>query len=1504
MLFNVPHTYADDKDSKSDTNSNIANVSEAASDRSVYGADGKSGMDGLLGTKFTSSDTSSGANQGLRTIAASWSFLGLNTDSGLLKQGEADTAEVSLQSLIIYNTDSNTTSNAVLKAASLPAVLQRNGLDTTKMGGLNSVARFVMGWILMAFLALAFIANAIIALVIWLIGSLNPFVIIQTLMNSSGYGVLQIPASWGDLPLIGNALDKNNVFGQVANLILSWTVPTLIIIAFGLVITMLFWVPHTRRSRTQGSLMVGLKKVLKQLFVLLILPSIAGSLFMSVYSLSANGVEAPARSVQNLVQSTFVQFGAWSDHSRLYLPPTDKYNNGIALKANVPEDSNNDSATKWRYTTPDQVPITPSYILAINALGARTDDANKAFEKKPSFEWSGISDTSQSDGGSSTAGNGNGDNLASLKTDVISKNMDQIAGLKNTFSMVDSWLSADRYSASSYAGTIENQYNSINKTKQQSYDQAGEIIKDINSPKDSDGKDLSKSVSEYLQTSRNAIRYDKDKGFFSNDVGSTPAANSTESLLGSESNYAGLSAIGMWNYLNSRVDKGTLIQSDPRKTQNKDAFTHANVVLPGGAVLGFLSIMIIIAFIAATTFPTLAVAILLGKMAMEAFTGWDKILFAMGGSIRAWMRLVQIGIKLIVGIFMLGFLSMITPAIASFVITELDKIFASTTNWGGYVVGKTLEVLALLAVAWFLYVAFKNSITFFDAIVPNAMKDNPGDPAGAAKSIFDRGFANNVDKMTSGSNSKLGRMLNEANEYDARHNKNLAHNPHGDLLKDSDGRWGLDADSEWRETEDGRSVQYLKNRDERADDRAKDREQFLRDWAQGPEATRLAKENQLKDELSNAREELQRMGIDLPEGDEKNATAMLKDMVKDSALLTPEMEDAAQRMQNAAESLEDVSEAKDELDADNKLDKFVKAPLQSAKNLAVGQGNEIKNAAMATEAGRLLKSYADARQIRSRAKTPEEAAARIAQERSLKEGKNVDDSEYGGLTREAQEELDAEIENPKIELDKATAAQNLATFQQKAHTEAAELQAESQNLKQKQAEIAQKKQALAKEAGLSPDINDYYRGDGKYSEERVQLDHIMDSYRKKKGIVGDPPEIQAHSDRTREALLTQNLSMGNPDYGEFLQEHGNELEKLGQTAHENAMVNKWKDSADRDLTLSDAEYDARKEEIRNGAANNYAASRAAQRQATRAVYDSIPDPADRMELMLDAQNSYASYMNDRIEKIAKNSDLYERSPEHARKLATEEALTGFLGDQPRNYGIFSSNVHKMMNEGVPREKAIQDAYRHAVTRNDEYQLLPRDFDKAELSHAIFGKETAPMRAQEMALDTQAQRLAEKQSVVDSRLDRMKAVINPVAPTTGGEANDRLRNDLAETGYDKFAAQTRKTSPVMRKYLKPNAPANLTVGQIYAPLKQYADIARAYRSQVPITGHEFTRQEKAARERTLRKLESMKTGLTKMGISDYALSDSERTAKMMTDFESVRNKFASTYADMQSKLDKI
>lgn len=1494
MVFGMSTAYADD-DTKSDTNSNMANVSEEASKRDVYGAkasgtDSKgSNIEDLLGNKYTSTPNSE-SNKGLNSVAASWSFLGLNTDSGLLKPGDADTAEVSLQSLIIYNTKGDSTSNAVLKAASLPAVLQKNGLDTTKMGGLNSVARFVMGWLLMIALALAFIANAIIAFVIWLIGSLNPFVIIQSLMNSSGYGLLNIPSSWGNIPLIGNLVDKNNMFGQIANLILSWSIPTLIIMIFAIVITMLFWVPYSRRSRTQGTLMSLLKKVLKHLAVLLILPSIAGSIFMSLYSLSANGVEAPARSVQNLVQSTFVEFGAWSDHSRLYIPPTDKYNNGIALKADVPVDNDSNSATKWRYKTPEQVPITPSYILAINALGARTTDAHNAFTQSSTFEWSGLQDSNSSSGGSSTANNGNGDTLPDLKKNIISDNMNKIAGLKTTFSMVDSWLSADRYSASSYAGTIENQYNAANKDKQQSYDQAGEIIKDIKKPSDD------KAVSQYLQTSKNAIRYDMNKGFYSNNVASVPGANTVESLIGKDSVYAGLSSVGMWNYLNSKVDKGTLTQNDPRKTQNKDATTHANVVLPGGAVLGFLSIAVIIAFIAATTFPTLAVSILLGKMAMEMFTGWDKIIFAMGGSIKAWMKLVQFGIKLIVGIFMLGFLSMITPSIASFIITTLDGLFAGTNSWGGYVVGKALEVVALLAVAGLLYVAFKNSITFFDTLVPNAMRSNPGDPAGAAKSIFDREFGNTMDSMTSGSNSKLGRMLNEANEYDARHNENLAHSPNGDLLKDSDGRWGLDSDADWREGIDGRKYQYLKNKEERAKERAEDRERLMENWANGSEANKLAKENELKEKVSDAHNALRKMGIDIPTADEANATEKLKDIVKDDLTLnTPEVQQAVEDMQSAAEALNEISDAREAKENQTKLDKFVKSPLLAAGALAKHQGAEMKNAAMETEAGKLVSAYANARNNIHHSDTPAEAAAKIAQQRKLKEGLDVDDSLFGGMTSEAQEALEEnsfkDLEN--ISSDKVN--ENLNAFRDLAPKEGESLSKELDELSRRKTIVEAKTQELQSKDGKYSAGSNILGRKGDILREVGKSRLNADGHRKP-----SPNEVTDAADQALNNLQLQEYHPDNQHYGNALnalQANEGGIYGTAERGYVNKMLNQWGSRPENNMNLSQEERNRQKEQVKKDAIANFKNSTTARNQATNMALNSFDNSSDRVAVMEAAQVAQAKYLDDQVNKLMPKltdpdvlREQRELDPNYDPKLEATKAVVGnYLSNQPRNYGIFTSNARENMKT-MERKEAIQEAFKHATTRNDEYRLLPRDFGERALNEQVMGPEYREFQSGYAVLDSEHEALTNK---ISNLTEQYKSV----TPTD-------MIGQLRETGYRDFQSRNVNKLPVMKKYITPNASRNLTAGQIYEPLRKYTALSDTYAQQKPITGKEFTSAEKVARKHMEDQMNALRTSMIKSGVSEYALNDAGRTRQMFRDFKEAREKLGSVYVSMEDKINRI
>lgn len=1477
----------------------MANVSEEASNREIYGAkasgDSKgSNIDQILGDKYTSA-AHTDTNKGLNSVAASWSFLGLNTDSGLLKPGDADTAEVSLQSLIIYNTKSDSTSNAVLKAASLPAVLQKNGLDTTKMGGLNTVARFVMGAILWVGLAIALITNVILSLVIWAIGTLNPFVIIQALMNNSGYEILKIPTSWSNIPILGNLTKSDNVFGQVANLILSWTVPTLIIILFAIVITMLFWVPYSRRSRTQGSLMVGLKKVIKQLLVLLILPSIAGSIFMSAYSLSTNSIQAPARSVQNLVQSTFVQFGAWSDHSRLYMPPTDKYNGGNALLADVPQDNNTDSATKWRYKAPTQVPIKPSYILAINALGARTSDAVKAFGNSTSFDWSGASDKDSSDSAKLTAGNGNGDSLPSMKTTMIRDAMDKLTGLQSTFSMVTSWTSADRYSASSYAGTVENQYNAANKDKQQSYNQAGEIIKDIQSYKDKD------EVSPYLQTSGNAIRYDMTKGFYSNAMSSVPGANTVESLIGKDSNYAGLSAVGMWNYLNSTVDKGTLTQHDPRKTQNKDSISHANVVLPGGAVLGFLSIMVILAFIAATTFPTLAVAILMGRIAMEAFTGWDKILFALGGSIKAWARLIQIGVKLIVGMFMLGFLSLITPSIASGIITLLDDWFAGSKSWGAFAVGKGIEVIALLLVAWLLFTAFRNSMSFFDAMTPSALKGETKDTAGAAKSIFDRSYANTVDQMTAGSNSKLGRMINEANDYDARHNETFARNARGDLLRDSDGKWGLAADVGYREDEHGNKMPYAKSQQERAEERMEKRKQMMKDHVMGTNAQRDADRLQYEDDLANARDELQKLGVDIPKTDELNAREVLKNTVRDASLLTPEMEAAAGNLQDAAENLEDLGEAEEAAKSKTILDKFVKSPVSTAKEALVGEKDHMSDALKATTLGTLIGEAKSASKIRSAAKTPEAVAARVKQLQALKENKDVDDSLYGGMSKDEQKDLDEKISDPIVAVKDVDANAQYKDFQKSTKQEYSNLENKKSELEAKQAEIQSKRDQLKDSKGVRTPLTEVYKSKGKISETRVKFDETADAYMRAHGLETD---IVEQNDKTRaglrETLLAQDNGKGlGQSYSQFMQTSRGSLEKLGQKAHTEAMVEKWADNPDKQFGNVD--------DLRAAAKHNYETSRKTQLQTTRAVFDSIEDPVKRMELMGKAQQSYQSYIGSTIasaqQTFADNMNDGVRDS-LSDKLAVENVMAKHLGNQPRNYGIFSGDIAKNMQGGMSREKALQEAYVKAVSRQDEYQLLPRDFGGDDVSYNLLGKESAPLRAQDMVLQQQYEDLSRQREAVVNKMSDVGVIADPNLAKTEEASMNRVKTTLQHAGVSQFEKRPVTDEAVARRYMKPNASAKLTVGDVYKPLKEYANLANAHKMQVPVTGFKFTSQELAGRQRMERRMAEMRKGLVNMGVSEYALKDDHRTSKMIEDFDHVRKHYAETYASFESKIDRL
>lgn len=1445
-----------------DTNANMAEVSEAASAKKIYSKSGDGlDADDPQGNQFTNSGSS---YPGLKAVAPNWSFLGLNTKSGLLKKGDADTATVPLKSLIIYkvdNSDQQTgeTSNASTKAAQLPAVLQVNGLDTISSTGLfQKIGRWIGGALIMLSLILTSITNIVIILALWLIKSLNPLVIIQSLMHSSGYGLIDLPTSWGDLPLIGNLLDENNVFGKVVDLVLSWSVPTLVILIFGFVMTILFWLPYTRRSGTRGTLFNGLRWVTKRLVMLVILPSIAGSLFLSAFSVMSQGMQSPTTTMKGLMQSTFVQFGDWSDRSRLFLPDPKAFAGftQTPLKANLPAANTKDASIKWTYKTPDRVPILPNYILAINAFGARDADAVNYLAQNGSAITMGNDTHTRGDTGDATP-------TAGPDQKLIKNEMDNMASIGNTFKVVKQWMDGSTYSTKSYAGTIENQYNSDKDSKGQTLNQADAIKKDINDPKGQPAN----TVSGYLQVSSNAIRYTADKGYFSDtSAGSIPAAESVEPLV--RGTNAGLSPIGMWNYLNTKVQDGTIVQQDPRKTQDKTSLTHAAVVLPGGFVIGSLSIGIILAFVAATIVPILAVSTMLIKVVSEGVTGWQHILKAFSGSVKAWVHLGQQAIKLLVGIFLLGLVALITPTIANFIISTVDGFTSATNSTIVFGFGKLLEIILLIL---FTIMLIKSTVVIDDII--GSIATGNQSTSDKAKSIFDRAASNATDDMTSNSSNKLARMMNEANAYDGRRNDNLATDKDGNLLKDKDGKYGLASDVETDPETQRQTLGDPNTVGSELRDRAgKELSNLKSKLSDNTEAENQAKRAGLVDDMQRAASDLERMGLGVPDSLQSDAINQVKNMIgDDNALATPEVLDAAKRLQNATNGLDALDQVENEKSIGEKVGNF-----------ASTIGKDAADFAKATAAGKALAGASNL--VKNKRKSVEETAAELAQLKDIAEGKPTDDSIYGAMS-DAQK---SEIDNPVMSLETAIPLsevnKNMKALTKEAPKQVKDLKSQIQKIDNEIASTANTaNNSIADSYGntqtpsLTSDAEDIVL---KAAQTRAFKDgHDANTF--------DPNAEQSYkNDIASDIAKFDNLKHMTPGQAHeagksaYVQQRLDEFSKNPDNFSVPTLSNGMPDPNAREKIMQ------RQRDFVADANSNYDRSVKALNQGVQAAYDSIPEDEDRVEMLRTASKNHEGFMDKKREEYkASHPDLVNHPDFEANM---ESAIMGnVMSNQPRNYGMFYSDVQKRIQAGAPRESAIKEAYEAATSRVDDYHLIPRDFGTS--SNLILGPKSAKVRSD----ISRAQTAQEVLSVQRAQLvDKLKA-LDTSSPTARAMS----------AGIQDFNKRTVDTLPQLKRYMRTGS-NDVQVGDVMDQLANYTNLYRMHENQQPVTGRTFTKLETASRAKVENQLASMRDDLYSKGVAKSVLSNSQKTSQMYNELSQIRNTFGETYTKLAPKSDKI
>lgn len=495
------------------------------------------------------------------SVGDAWNYFGPGAKS-ILGSGARGTNVSTYEAL--KNGLYNSKDDSLEVAARYAYAMSQSGLDHpiagSSMSGITRGARIVGSWFAVGILSIMFAANTLLDVSFKLFRWINPFCALQYLESSSGGATGKINSLWRPIFDVVRPLYKTT--GGI--IWIGASLAFVIGVTFALTGHSIITDGSGKHSVAKDSLGHALGasawKLLRRFIVF-----VAGPIFIGAF---ANDLLTDIHADSNLtntvgyeqIYGNYVDFGGWAQHSRLALPAATKQSDKLTQTGN--------SA------------FSRSYILKINADGANNSVAKSVL--------------------SSASGKKSTDKQASMK--------DQLSMYAGT----TKFLLGNYASGATYNGTTWESYvDSIIKNQAANYKGAGGADTGaVQNPalhfKYNDGKagDYSQSVknntSHYDGTdSRNKPSSDAkiDKNSYTSDyslaysngayTSNAPKYGSNASL-GSTAN-AGLSTLGLYNYLNTSADGSGIQYTKPTQFLGMSTINqHASSGFVGRGIL-FLS---------------------------------------------------------------------------------------------------------------------------------------------------------------------------------------------------------------------------------------------------------------------------------------------------------------------------------------------------------------------------------------------------------------------------------------------------------------------------------------------------------------------------------------------------------------------------------------------------------------------------------------------------------------------------------------------------------------------------------------------------------------------------------------------------------------------------------------------------------------------------------------------------------------------------------------------------
>lgn len=519
-------------------------------------------------TAYFSDATKPGEGDGL-SADEGWTTIAQNASEGgnLLGYGDDDVSSfsgwlvskatgssntVGYDSLRVRNNESGSSANSaysgVLAYAQYGSLLNALGLDSTSTGLGLHFQNMAFGSIMALLYLLAGGIDTIFSAVIWLLETLNPFKFFFSAISASSTAMANGMTGGQGVPVWMQSLDTWFSGWYQALVNLSWTV-LIPLFLFVFIISSLMW--------KKGNALGGLKKlVIRVLFLGVGLPLI-GSMYTASLGVMKDATAGAGMGATRVVISTFVDFENWAKKDRLAVP---------------------DNAT-LQWDSSKQAPTGAS----VNKLRQTTVAINKLAN---SGAFSSVSDIDVS-------------GLGSISTEAAKADTTSSGGLKDftyvaAMEMLLRYTTAQSYQASDFDTAIKGRISQQASSGQEQVKSCATTW--FNVQADGSTKADGKGCSATKASDNPVLKVREGSGLqASGESGTITFTTSGDKyagdwvMLGENFNGANLSALSMYNYLNTTFDKNSATTySSSNAVSSATREYHNSVNLVGSAGVSWL----------------------------------------------------------------------------------------------------------------------------------------------------------------------------------------------------------------------------------------------------------------------------------------------------------------------------------------------------------------------------------------------------------------------------------------------------------------------------------------------------------------------------------------------------------------------------------------------------------------------------------------------------------------------------------------------------------------------------------------------------------------------------------------------------------------------------------------------------------------------------------------------------------------------------------------------------